>query len=174
MKTNPQLLFDTENTQPQVISKTKAKEHMQELQDLGVALVALSKDKLAKFNLPNTLIDAIALAHKITSNGATRRHYQYIGKLMRDVDYNYIKHKLAEVNNDSIASTKLLHLTEQWRDRLLAQEEELKYFLLQYPDCDIQELRTLIRSVRREVQLGQNRNYRKLFKFIRDIIEGNK
>lgn len=154
------------------ISKTKRKAHMDELQHLGVLLVALSKDQLAKFTLPDTLLDAIKLAQKITANGAIRRHRQYIGKLMRDVDIDYIKDKLAEVNNESAKSTKLLHMVENWRERLLAKDEELHTFVTLHPGCNVTDLRDLIRAVRREISQGQNRNYRKLYKLIRDIVEG--
>ena len=58
-------------------SKTKRKEQMHEIQKLGVELPTLSKDQLAKLALPDTLLDAIKLAQKITSNGAISRQRQY-------------------------------------------------------------------------------------------------
>ena len=76
-------------------SKTKRKQQMDELQKLGMQLVDLSKDKLSKIDLPEPLLDAIKLAQKITANGAIRRQNQYIGKLMRSVDAEYIQTKLA-------------------------------------------------------------------------------
>ena len=154
------------------ISKTKRKAHMNDLQDLGAVLVGLSKDQLAKFVLPATLVDAIKLAQKITANGATRRHRQYIGKLMREIDVDYVKDKLAEVNNDSAKSTKLLHMVENWRECLLAKDEELQTFVTLHPGCSVTDLRDLIRAVRKEIAQGQNKNYRKLYKLIRDIVEG--
>ena len=157
---------------PQLLSKTKKKAQMDGLQDLGSELIELSKDQLAKFILPDQLRDAIILAQKITANGAIRRQRQYIGKLMRNVDASYIEEKLAEINNDSAKSTKLLHQCENWRERLLAHDAELSGFIASYPQCEITDLRDLIRAVRREIQQGQNRNYRKLYKLIRDVIEG--
>ena len=57
---------------------------MQALQDLGVALVALDPAALAALDLPERLVDAIALARAITRHEARRRQMQYIGRLMRE------------------------------------------------------------------------------------------
>ena len=64
---------DTDQEAPETISKTRRKAEMDALQDLGVKLVALPKDKLAKLELPETLADAVKEAKRITSNGALRR-----------------------------------------------------------------------------------------------------
>ena len=56
------------------------------LQDLGEALVALSADRLARIELPDSLRAAIDEARRIHKFGALRRQLQYIGKLMRSVD----------------------------------------------------------------------------------------
>jgi ribosome-associated protein len=154
------------------LSKTKLKAQMQDLQDLGIELVRLSPEKLAKFNLPDKLIDAIRIAKKINANAGIRRQYQYIGKLMREVDASIIQNTLADINGESTQSTQLLHESERWRDRLLASDKELEEFISLFPHCDINQLRTLIRVVRKEQAIGKNQNYRKLFKCIRDVIEG--
>ena len=155
-------------------SKTKRKQQMDELQKLGMQLVDLSKDKLSKIDLPEPLLDAIKLAQKITANGAIRRQNQYIGKLMRSVDAEYIQTKLAELNSDSVKNTRILHLCESWRERLIAEDKELDLFVSQYQVDDIGQLRNQIRTCRKEHDLGQVKTYRKLFKFIRDIIETEK
>lgn len=155
-------------------SKTKRKQHMDELQKLGMELVELSRDKLSKIDLPDVLVDAIKLAQKITSNGAIRRQNQYIGKLMRAVDADYVRERLVELSADSVKSTRVLHKCENWRDRLLADDKELQIFASEFNVSDIGQLRSHIRSCRRERELGQVKSYRKLFKFIRDIIETEK
>lgn len=155
------------------LSKTKRKEHMQDLQELGIILVKTSKEKLNKLDLPQNLLEAIELAQKITSNGAIRRQYQYIGKLMRLVDEDEIRAKLDYLNGDSIKSTKIFHLSEKWRDELLANDAALDKFVNTYGGFDIGGLRSLLRQVRKEQQLNQNRNFTKLFRLIRSILEGN-
>ena len=152
-------------------SKTKRKQHMDYLQRLGMELVELSKQKLAKIELPEVLLEAIKLSQKITANGATRRQSQYIGKLMRNVDATYIENKLHELNSDTIKSTKLLHDCEMWRERLIKEDKELDAFVNTYNTSDIGQLRGLIRLCRKEQAKGEIKTYRKLFKFIRDVIE---
>jgi ribosome-associated protein len=153
-------------------SKTRRKIQMEQLQDLGIELVKLPKDKLKQLELPQSLLDAIKLAQQINSNGAIRRQYQYIGKLKRSVDAESIASKLADLNGESLKSTQIFHLSESWRDKLLADDANLTQFADEYPIPDLAELRNLIRQVRKEHQLNQNRNYTKLFRLIRSIIEG--
>ncbi|MCC2624890.1 MAG: hypothetical protein K0R14_763 [Burkholderiales bacterium] len=155
------------------LSKTKAKAKMEDLQHLGMALVELNKAQLAKFNLPDNLLTAILEAQKITANGAIRRQSQYIGKLMRNVDAAGIQEKLDEINGVHKASVRKLHECETWRERLLANDSELNLFITTYTVGDIGQLRSLIRQVRKEIAQNKQHNYRKLFQFIRDIIENN-
>lgn len=153
------------------ISKTKQKEHMKNLQDLGLELVKLSNEKLAKVGLSDALLDAIKFAKTINSNSALRRHYQYIGKLMRSVDEGYVRERLALVLGESGLATKILHDCERWRDLLLESDNTLNIFISKYPNTDITELRHLIRLVRKELSLGQNKHYRGLFQFIREQVQ---
>jgi len=166
-------ILDEENIDLQPVSKTQRKNQMEELQGLGVELVKLPKDKLKKLDLPDNLREAIRLAQQINSNGALRRQYQYIGKLMRSVDAEAIAQQLADISGESLRATQIFHLSETWRDKLLASDENISQFATDFRNVDINELRILVRQVRKEQQLQQNRNYTKLFRLIRTIIEEN-
>lgn len=166
---NEFLEHEAESDEP--LSRTKRKEHVEELQKLGIELVKTSKEKLAKLNLPDNLLEAIKMAQKITSNGAIRRQYQYIGKLMRSVDEQQIRRDLEYLNGDDRAATMILHLSEKWRDELLLEDGALNRFIDRYNIPDIGELRGLIRSVRKERENNLNRNYTKLFRLIKSIVE---
>lgn len=76
-------------------SKTRRKQDMVALQDVGAALVALSAERLAAIDLPDFLRDAVAEARRITGFEARRRQLQYVGKLMRRVDAGPIRAQLA-------------------------------------------------------------------------------
>lgn len=152
-------------------SKTKAKRHMDDLQDLGTELIELNRTQLAKFDLPDDLLAAILEAQKITANGAIRRQRQYIGKLMRKANEENIRLKLDEIKGTHLNSVRKLHECEKWRDRLLANDNELNLFLESYSVDDIGQLRNLIRQVRKEIIQNKPHNYRKLFQFIREIVE---
>ena len=164
----------SDNDEEVVLSRTKRKEQVEALQDLGVELVKTSKEKLAKLDLPANLFEAIKMAQKITANGAIRRQYQYIGKLMRQVDAEAIQSRLEYLNGDDVKSTQIFQQTKKWRDELLnSGDEVLDRFSATYSNFDIGELRSLLRAVRKERELQQNRNFTKLFRLIRTIIEGN-
>lgn len=153
-------------------SKTKAKLHMNDLQNLGTKLIELSQSQLVKFDLPENLLMAILEAQKLTANGAIRRQRQYIGKLMREVDENDIKQKLDEIKGKHLNSVRKLHECEKWREQLIANDSGLDIFLENYSVGDIGQLRSLIRQVRKEMAQNKQHSYRKLFQFIREIIEG--
>src|SRR5256885_5763215 len=76
-------------------SKSQRKRNMHALQDLGVELVELSDERLAAVDLPEPLREAVAEARRITDFEGRRRQMQYIGKLMREIDPEPIRAKLA-------------------------------------------------------------------------------
>ena len=151
-------------------SKTKRKQNMINLQKLGIELIGVSKKHLLELNLSDTLIDTILLAKEINGNEAKRRIYQYIGKLMRDVDENAIKQKLLELNSDSVSDIRLTHLCESWRDKLLTDVIALDIFIDKYHPQNIKELRELLKLVKKEKIHGHDIAYKKLFKLIRSIL----
>lgn len=154
------------------ISKTRRKREMQELQDLGEELVALTPDKLAGLDLPTRLLDAVLDARRISKFGALRRQMQYVGRLMRDADAGAIRSQLDVWKGTSVAETARQHAIERWRTRLIGDELALGELLNQFPNADAQRLRTLIRNVKREAAAGKPpRSFRELFQELREIIQ---
>src|SRR5690349_11424373 len=95
-KTNTPIdLINDADLDDEPISKTQLKAEADAQQALGVRLSELPKDKLAKLDLPEELLRAIQETKKITANGAIRRHRQYLGRLMRDIDTAPIVEQLA-------------------------------------------------------------------------------
>ena len=96
---------------------------------------------------------------------------QYIGRLMRDVDPDPIREKLAAWDGQSRTQTARLHGIERWRERLLEDERALEELLRAHPGTDAQRLRTLIRQARAErASATPPRHYRELFRLLRDIL----
>jgi ribosome-associated protein len=135
-------------------SRTQRKKEVQALQELGEQLVRLSREQLARIDLPDELREAIEFAHRVTSHEGRRRHLGYIGKLMRRVDAEAIRAALGLATGESRAAVALMHLAERWRDRLLADDDSLTAFLSDHPDADVQWLRATIRAARREQHEG--------------------
>jgi len=154
------------------ISKTRRKREMQELQDLGEELVALTPDKLAGLDLPTRLLDAVLDARRISKFGALRRQMQYVGRLMRDADAEAIRAQLDVWKGTSIAETARLHAIERWRTRLIGDDLALGELLGQFPRADAQRLRALIRNVKREAAAQKPpKSFRELFQELREIIQ---
>ncbi len=162
--------MEAEDEGDEPISKTKRKAAMDELQDIGVTLVGLPKEKLNKLNLPEVLLDAVNEAKRITANGATRRQAQYIGRLMRNVDTAPILEQLQRWEGKNTAENAYFHRLENWRTRLIADENSLSEFLQEYPGIDTQQIRTLIRNARREEAASKPpKSSRELFKLLREV-----
>ncbi|MFJ5445949.1 ribosome biogenesis factor YjgA [Methylobacillus methanolivorans] len=164
----------TENTEPGIepISKTKRKAEADAQQAIGVTLVGLPKDKLAKLELPEALLDAVNEAKRINSNGALRRQMQYLGRLMRDIDTAPIVDQLQRWEGSHNEENARFHRLEQWRTRLLEDEAALAEFINEYPNTEAQQIRNLIRNARREHAADKPpKSSRELFKLIRGITE---
>ena len=78
-------------------SRTQKKNEDRALQRLGEQLIALPPGQLEAIELPDELLTAIELAHKMKSHGARRRQIQYIGALMRHIDHQPIEAALERI-----------------------------------------------------------------------------
>ncbi|MCV2403066.1 DUF615 domain-containing protein [Marinomonas sp. C2222] len=165
--------FDNEEDIPK--SKTQIKREVEALQELGKKLLSLSKNQLKKVEMSEPLREAIAEAERIKHREASRRHLQYIGKVMRTEDHEAIAQRIALFDSTSAAYNKLFHQLEIKRDTLIGEhsKEALSQYLAENPNVeDIQLLRQLIRQSQKEVsQNGNSTNRKKLFRFLREAEE---
>lgn len=151
-------------------SKSQLKREMTALQDLGAELVALSKERLAKIDMPERLRDALLDAQRFTKHEARRRQMQYIGKIMRDVDVAPLQAAMDEIKGVSEAANIRQHRLENLRTRLMEDETKFSELAHAYPDADIQHLRQLRRNALKEAQSGKPpRAYRELFRELRAL-----
>ncbi|MFS1522528.1 ribosome biogenesis factor YjgA [Microbulbifer sp. 2304DJ12-6] len=152
-------------------SKTQIKKEMHELQRLGEQLTELSKARLAKVPMGETLREAIMTFARIKSNEARRRQMQYIGKLMRSADHQAISAVLNRFKERDQRHLPFEKMAEDWRNRLLGEGTGTQGdFFNQYPDVDHQQLRQLLRDASREIKNGKPpTNQRKLFRYLRDF-----
>ena len=158
-------------------SKTQLKAEADEKQALGEALLTLRADLMARLDLPDKLIDALKEARRITNFEGRRRQMQFIGKLMRPLDTEPIRAAIDEQANGSADLTLALHLAEQWRDKLIADDEALGDWLTEYPGTDSQQLRALIRQARKDAKPEKpgeaprhGKSYREIFQLVRQAM----
>lgn len=162
------------------VSKTRRKKEMHDLQALGERLTELNRTQLDSLSLPESLRDAVIDAHAITRHEARRRHMQFIGKLMRNIDPEPLRERIAEWDGQSSSATAEQHRLERWRERLIEEEGALAEYIeycrsqgAERESIDIQHLRSLIRHVREDRERGKpQRHYRELFRELKRISEG--
>ena len=163
---------ETDNELPEYRgpSKSQLKREMTALQELGEELVGLSRERLAKIDMPERLRDAILDAQRITKHEARRRQMQYIGKIMRDVDAGPLREALDELKGLSAAANARQHHLENLRTRLMEDETAFGELAREFPAADIQHLRQLRRNALREAEQGRPpRAYRELFRELREL-----
>ncbi|MBK6387726.1 MAG: DUF615 domain-containing protein [Rhodoferax sp.] len=159
-------------------SRTDLKKESDELQKLGVALLDLRADLLTRAALPEKLSEAIAEAKRITNFEGKRRQMQFIGKLMRQLEpeqLDAVRDALNEQQNGSASEKLALHLSETWRDRLIAEEDAFGEWIIKCPRTDSQQLRALIRQARKDAKPEKpgaaprhGRAYRDIFQIVRE------
>ncbi len=158
-------------------SKTQLKAEADEKQALGEALLTLRADLMARLDLPDKLLDALAETKRITNFEGRRRQMQFIGKLMRPLDAGPIREAINEQQSGSAQLTLQLHLAEQWRDKLIADDDALGTWLSEYPDTDSQQLRALIRQARKDAKPEKpgeaprhGKSYREIFQLVKQAM----
>ena len=151
-------------------SKTRAKEEVEALQELGKRLVGVGNDRLKKLDIPESLRDAVLEAKKISSHGALRRQMQFIGKLMRDVDTDPIQEMLDELDGISNKANARFHALEKLRDRLIENESVITSLKNDYPELDVSALRTLRRNALKEqAEQKPPKAYRAIFQLLKSL-----
>ncbi len=148
-------------------SKSQRKREMTALQDLGESLLRLTTAELARIDLPEPLREAIGEAARIGPHEARRRHLQYIGKLMRQVDSVPLRAAIDNATGASKEAVALMHRCERLRDALLADDGALEGVLAALPGTDGQQLRATIRAARREHEEGRPpKHARQLYRWL--------
>ena len=160
--------YDEDN---EFISKTQRKRECHTLQELGEALIALSRNSLEQIPLNDDLKNAILEAHRIKQRGAMKRQRQYIGRLMRDADSDAIQQAYDRITSPHQVDVQQLHKIERWRDRLIEQgDDALGELLNDYPHADRQHLRQLSRTASREQEQHKApKAAREIFQYLKGL-----
>jgi ribosome-associated protein len=157
-------------------SKTRLKQKSHDLQALGVQLTELSRERLDRIDMPDSLRDAFEDYRRTKSFEGKRRQLQYIGKLMHNADEAALREAVAVATLGSAQNTLALHQAEQWRLALVTDDEAMTRWLHEHPDTDTQQLRSLVRAARRDSaglkpEDRQPKSYRELFQFLRPLLD---
>jgi ribosome-associated protein len=152
-------------------SKSERKKEMASLQELGERLLELSNEQVREIAIPGELEEALVLARTLKSHGARRRQMQHIGVLMRKIDSEPIRTAIEEIDRGQKRKAHEFHQIEKMRDSLLEGSDAVfEEITGRFPDADIQKIRQLVRSSRKEEKEGRPpKQSRLLFKYLREI-----
>lgn len=168
--------LDDEDLPP---SKTSIKKAMHQITALGQQLVDLPAKKLNQVPLDDSLRYSIDQARTMKTGNAKRRQIQFIGKLMRKQDNSDIEHALNQFLEQDQQQINLHHLAEQWRDRLLTDNQAVTEFINQFPNQSVQQINQVLRaaiSEQKKIKASTSgpiapKETRKLFKLIREQLQ---
>jgi ribosome-associated protein len=161
-----------ERSDDESISKTRRKKDATALQDVGAALVKLSREQLARIDMPEDLREAILECRRFSKHEAIRRQMQYIGRIMRGIDAAPIAEQLAALEAPSKRQTALFHVAEKWRDELLADATAVERFAREFPRADARRVQALAEAARAERPgKGAPKQARQLFHVVNAVVQ---
>lgn len=132
-------------------SRTQKKKEAEALQDLGLELTGLSVPQLKRIDIPQDLRAALIEGKSITSNVAGRRHRQFIGTLMRNVDPDLIRTALVQAEMDIPAVARKSSPVQKWMERLVAgNPADMEILIAEYPGLERARLKQLVRNINKE------------------------
>jgi ribosome-associated protein len=157
-------------------SKSARKREAAAAQDLGERLIQLKDSDLVALDLPETLLEAVRLARRITARGGLARQRQYIGKLMREIDPAPIEAALSARSRHAALDAEKHKRLEAWRARLLDEgPAALDELLAWCPYADRKSLQALIhKATSQRVDPGSRESAsRELFRALRSLFEAS-
>lgn len=167
-------------------SRSQKKRESTALQKIGEELILLPASVLEELSLPPVLLEAIVTCQSLPPNEARRRQTQYVGKLMRQIeDPQSLAEAIAEAKVGLQAENIYFQDIEKIRDRLTHEDKDirakaLQAFLHDYPLCETNQLRSLIRAAVGEAEKAKQSDKtgqtsgkvkgRALFRWLREVM----
>ena len=160
------------NTELDLPSKTQLKQDAIDLQQLGQKLTTYSSAILRKLPLNEVLISAIEEYNRLpNSHGARRRQLQFIGKLMRDLDYDAIIKAIENLENGHLRKKKKPSTVKLLCEAILKSgDAEINAALEQYPQLERQTIRQLYREYNRAAEKNRGKFKIKLQNYLQQLI----
>jgi ribosome-associated protein len=156
---------DTELEPP---SKTRLKQGATDLQQLGQKLTTYSCAVLRKLSLNEVLISALEEYNRLpNSHGARRRQLQFIGKLMRDLDYDAVIKSINDLESGHLRKKKKPSAAKLLCEAILESgDAEINAALEQYPQLSRQTMRQLYREYNRAAETSRDKFKTKLQNYL--------
>ncbi len=155
------------------VSRSQKKRESNAMQTLGQELVRLPAAKVRSMGLPDELARAVLEWHAMSTHEARRRQLQYIGRVIREGDWEAVSAQMGAVRAVKQTEDDDFHRIEELREELLAAgPDRLQPYLAQWEDVDPRHLRLLVRDALEERAAGKPpRAGRALFRLLREVAE---
>lgn len=145
--------------------------------ELAQILVESTPRQLAKLGLPEEVQEAVLVARAIQSPGARARSLKLVRRELRSADSAAIQAKLASphglISGTAVGVPVVTAESplEMWKMRLAdGGEEALSTFVDSFPQADRQQLRALVRNLRKAKADGQRKASEALIRVLRPIL----
>ncbi len=167
--------FPTDASEP---SRSQLRRDALDILKLAEALAAMPEALLERLALDDALAEEVRRTRAVTSHIARKRQTQFLAKQLRRLDREAlapIREALSTDREQARRNAAVLHRTERWRDRLLAEgDDALAELLAAFPQADRQHLRQLVRNTLAERKADKPpRAYRELFHALKELGMGN-
>lgn len=172
-ETEAPILSNMSDSEPDhdIVSKSQLKRDSEALKKLGKKLTTYNAEQLATIPLSDKLLEAIDLAHKLSNKrSALKRHFQFIGKILRSIDAAPILQAVAQIDDKDKTNIQAFKLIEHWRDRILFEgDTAIHDYCNAHKNADRQKLRQMWRNYSQTPdEIKKTRIARQLFRDIRD------
>lgn len=132
------------------ITKSQVKRDAEALKELGKELYELPKKKRDKLPLNATLLAAFEEADRISNLNALRRHFQYVGKILRETDVEAIRNAMEALEISPLTHQRNDARLEELIEQLLTAGSKANEKLIQeHAQLNRQQLNQLIRNASR-------------------------
>ena len=132
-------------------------------------MVERAPSRFDEVNLSKRMYDAVFMAKKL-KKAAIRRQRRFISGIMSEEDVETIQLQLRQIAIPHQQETEAFHEIEEWRDKLIAGDNDLMNELITTLNADRQHLRQLVRNASKEAQLGKPpKSSRILFKHLKEL-----
>ena len=152
-------------------NKTALKREMKLFHELGRELVNLPANKFEAITLSDRMAEAVILTRKL-KKAALQRQLRYISGIMSEEDVETIQYQLKQLALPQQQETEAFHELEEWRDKLIAGDNDLLNEIVETMNADRQYLRQLVRNANKEaLQSKPPKASRLLFKYLNELRE---
>ncbi len=153
-------------------SKTQRKKEALALQKLGQQLIAFNSTQLQQLPLSEKLIAALVEFNRLpNSHGARRRQLQFIGRLMRDFDFEAVTKAVTHLQSDNHGTNIQQQETTEWCEKIFqGGDNQITKIIRFYPQLERQKLRQLCREYNSANESQQQKTKSKLQIYLQQLM----